>query len=106
MEEQRNNVPKQGWEEWDAASVLYFQKTGTPAVREHPEPQVQPQPQATPVTESVQEQPVERIPERQELRRTSLPDIYKSADNIKPAVFTFLYGYLCIVSDFLTKTTA
>ncbi len=79
MEEQKKNFPQQGWEEWDAASVLYFRKAGLTAVSEEPkeqpaiepETQVEAQPEPKPVPKPV---PVEEPRPMQTKARSSLPD--------------------------------
>lgn len=62
MEDQKNNTPQQGWEEWDAASVLYFQKTKRPAVSEEP-----------PAQQPVAQTERKPRPAQQPQKRSSLP---------------------------------
>lgn len=77
MEEKKNHTPQQGWEEWDAASVLYFRKAGvtTESVEEREQPAAEPkkQAEAQPIPASA-ELPVEESRPARPQKRSSLPD--------------------------------
>ncbi len=73
MEDQKNNLPPMEWEEWDAASVLYFKKAGITPVSEQSKPETQPDPEkeSTPTEQkrsALPEAPVRRPRERRKPR--------------------------------------
>ena len=71
-EQKKNNIPNRGWEEWDAASVLFLQKNGLSDDKELPkEAPVAPRP------ERAREPMQAPKSAQQERKRSALPDAPK-----------------------------
>ena len=100
MEDQKNNLPQPEWEEWDAASVLYFKKAGITPVSEQPESEKE-STSTKPKRSSLPEAPV-RLPRE---RRKPRPNYKGWAILIGAAVLAILllvlliYGVVALASS-------